>query len=86
MLASSGALSRWVSLPLAGSIAKLTIVNGSLRSAAYRKRRSGLSASGMLVGDGSSAPGIATFSISSRSPLARSIDSTEMLGSPAFET
>ena len=47
-----------VSLPLCGSIAKLTTVNGSLRSAAYRNRRSGLSASGMLVGDGSSAPGI----------------------------
>ena len=45
----------------AGSIAKLAIVNGSLRSAAYRNRRSGLSASGMLVGDGSSAPGIGDF-------------------------
>ena len=41
---------------------------------------------GMLVGDGVSAPGIATLSIRSRSPLARFIDNTPMLGSPALET
>src|SRR4051794_21020849 len=86
MLASSGTLCRWVSLPLSGSIVKPTIVYGSLRSAAYRNRRSGLSASGMLVGEGSPAPGMSIFSISSTSPLARSSDSTEMLGSPQFET
>jgi hypothetical protein len=74
MLASSGALPRCDSLPVALSTAKLATVKGSLRSAAYRKRRSGLSAKGILVGDGLSVPGIATLSINSSSPLARFID------------
>src|SRR3954468_14475517 len=86
MLASSGPIYTGANLPLSPSIAKVITVNGSLRSAAYRNRRSGLSASGMLVGDGASAPGISIFSISSTSPLARSNASTEMLGSPQFET
>jgi hypothetical protein len=34
MLASSGALPRWLSLPVPLSIAKLATVNGSLRNAA----------------------------------------------------
>jgi hypothetical protein len=38
MLAVSGALAMWLSLPVALSMPKLASVNGSLRIAAYRKR------------------------------------------------
>ena len=73
-------------MPVPLSIAKLATVNGSLRNAAYRKRRSGLSASGMLVVDGLSLPGTGVLSIRSSSPLARFIASAQTSLLPALET
>src|SRR5262249_23251362 len=59
---------------------------GCHRDAGFRPRkRSGLSARGMLVSDGLSA-GTFTFSMTSRSPLARFITITQISGPPAFET
>ena len=84
MLSSSGASPRWLSRPFAASIAKLAMVNGSLRSAMWRKRRSGESAIGALVAD--DAAGTAIVATGSSSPLSRSIARTLMSGPPAFET
>ena len=79
MLAGSGASPSRLSAPSAGSIAKLTTAIGSLRRAAYRKRRQGLTASGITVPPTSAVPSGA------RVPSA-AIDSSERSPLSALET
>ena len=73
MLSCNGVVARWLSRPLAWSIAKLDAGNGSLRSAAIKTRLSGVTAIGMLVGDGLPVPGTDTLSSSVSPPLSRFI-------------
>ena len=67
-------------------MAKLDAGKLSLRNAAKRKRWSGVTAIGMLEGDGFCVPGTATLSIAVSSPLSRFIAKTPISLLPAFDT
>ena len=86
MLSASGVVATCASRPVARSIAKLDAGKSSLRNAAKMKRRSGVTAIGMLAGDGLSVPGTATLSIIVSSPLSRFIAKTPISLLPAFDT
>jgi hypothetical protein len=80
MLSASGASPSFFSLPLAPSMAKLTTRKGCERSAAYRKRLSGLTAIGITV------PPTFTDSTGFSVPWPRSSSRTEISWLSAFDT